>query len=117
MLTTLRFLHDAPQGPEPRGNVGHKGFFYHFLDMKTGLRAGDSELSTVDTALFLSGALFCQSYFDRDTDDEAEIRDLAETIYRRVDWQWAQVRAPAISHGWSPECGFLSTTGAATTRR
>jgi hypothetical protein len=107
VLTTLRFLHDAPQGPEPRGTVGHKGFFYHFLDMKTGLRAGDSELSTVDTALFLAGALFCQSYFDRHAADEAEIRKLAEAIYRRVDWQWAQVRAPAISHGWSPECGFL----------
>ena len=106
-LATLRFFAAAPQGPQPTGGAGHKGFFYHFLDMKTGLRAGDSELSTVDTALFLAGALYCQSYFGRDAADEAEIRKLAEAIYRRVDWQWAQVPAPAISHGWSPECGFL----------
>ena len=64
MLTTLRFFHGAPQGPASRGMTGHHGFFYHFLDMTTGERAGDLELSTVDTALFLSGALFCQSYFD-----------------------------------------------------
>jgi hypothetical protein len=107
VLTTLRFLYEAPQGPEPRGTIGYNGFFYHFLDMKTGLRAGDSELSTVDTALLLAGALFCQCYFGRDTAEEAEIRDLVERIYARVDWTWAQVRPPAIGHGWSPECGFL----------
>jgi hypothetical protein len=106
-LTTLRFFHDAPQGPSPGGMTGHHGFFYHFLDMTTGTRAGDSELSTIDTALFLSGALFCQSYFDGAHADEVQIRDLAERIYGRVDWRWAQVRPPAISHGWSPECGFL----------
>jgi hypothetical protein len=107
VLTTLRFFHDAPQGPSSSGMTGHHGFFYHFLDMKTGMRAGDSELSTVDTALFLSGVLFCQSYFDGTNADEVQIRDLAEKIYGRVDWRWAQVRPPAISHGWSPECGFL----------
>jgi hypothetical protein len=107
VLSTLRFFYEAPQGPEPRGTAGHRGFFYHFLDMKTGLRAGGSELSTVDTALFLAGALFCQSYFDRDDADERQIRELAEKIYARVDWRWAQVRPPAIGHGWAPECGFL----------
>ena len=107
VLATLRFFHDAPQGPAPSGMTGHNGFFYHFLDMTTGKRAGDSELSTVDTALFLSGALFCQSYFDGADADEMEIRDLAEKIYRRVDWRWVQICPPAISHGWSPECGFL----------
>ena len=108
VLTTLRFLYEAPQGPEPRGMTGYRGFYYHFLNLTTGHRSKDSELSTVDTALFLAGALFCQSYFDDPVDsDEAQIRDLAEKIYARVDWRWAQVRPPAISHGWSPECGFL----------
>lgn len=107
VLATLRFFHDAPQGDALAGMSGHKGFFYHFLDMETGERAGQSELSTVDTALFLAGALFCQSYFDGPHKKEAEIRRLAESIYTRVDWRWAQVRAPAICHGWSPECGFL----------
>ena len=107
VLATLRFLRNAPQGPEAIGVAGHKGFFYHFLDMKTGLRSGDSELSTVDTAILLAGALFCQSYFDRANPEEAEIRRLVDEIYRRVDWRWAQPNAPAISHGWSPEEGFL----------
>jgi hypothetical protein len=107
VLLTLRFLRDAPQGPQPRGVIGHKGFFYHFLDMDTGQRFQQTELSTVDTALLLAGVLFCQSYFDDDHPDEAAIRDLAEDLYARVDWRWAQPRPHAISHGWSPESGFL----------
>ena len=107
-LTTLRFLADAPQGPDARGVAGYHGFFYHFLDMKTGERFEESELSTVDTAILIAGALFCQSYFDRSDPEEVEIRRLADQIYRRVDWRWAQAHAPpAISLGWSPEEGFL----------
>ena len=71
------------------------------------LRFGTSELSTVDTALLLGGVLLAQTYFDRDTRSETEIRDLAEQIYGRVDWTWAQNRPPIISHGWRPETGFL----------
>ncbi|WP_224247859.1 glucoamylase family protein [Hyalangium gracile] len=107
-LTTLRFLHSAPQGPEPSGVSGHRGFFYHFLEMKTGHRFETNELSTVDTALLLGGVLFAQSYFDGDSPQEAEIRKLADELYRRVDWRWAQARPPAISHGWSPEAGFIA---------
>jgi hypothetical protein len=107
VLTTLRFLYRTPQGPEARGRSGYRGFYYHFLEMKTGTRAGYSELSTVDTALLMAGVLFCQSYFDRDDRDEQEIRLLAEVLYGRVDWQWAQVRYPSICHGWNPEDGFL----------
>jgi hypothetical protein len=107
VLTTLRFFSKARQSSDPRGAVGHRGFFYHFLDMKTGERFGDSELSTVDTAILLAGALFCQSYFDGADPEEVEIRALVDEIYRRVDWKWAQPKAPAISLGWSPEEGFL----------
>jgi len=107
VLTTLRFLARAPQGPEATGRSGHRGFFYHFLDMQTGVRFDDSELSTVDTALLLAGALFCQSYFDAAHPEEIEIRRRVEEIYRRVDWRWAQAKAPAITLGWSPEEGFL----------
>jgi hypothetical protein len=108
VLATLRFLRDAPQGPGARGTSGYRGFFYHFLDMKTGERYEDSELSTVDTAIMLAGALFCQSYFDGTDAAETEIRSLADELYRRVDWRWAQHRGAAISLGWSPEEGFLA---------
>lgn len=107
VLTTLRFLADAPQGPEPAGRTGYKGFFYHFLDMKTGTRFERVELSTIDTTLLLAGALFCQSYFNRDYPEEEEIRQLAETLYRRADWTWAKPDPPRVSMGWHPEKGFI----------
>src|SRR5262245_24491076 len=107
VLATLRFLAGARQGVEARGVTGHRGFFYHFVDMKTGERFEDSELSTVDTAILVAGALFCQSYFDGADPEEVEIRALVDTIYRRVDWRWAQPKGPAITLGWSPEDGFL----------
>ena len=61
----------------------------------------------MDTALLLAGALFCQSYFDRDDPQEAEVRALAESLFARADWRWAQVRPPMLAHGWDPEEGFL----------
>jgi hypothetical protein len=106
-LRTLRFLESMPQGPDETGMGGYKGFFYHFVHMHNGQRFGTSELSTVDTSLLLGGVLLSQSYFDRDTSAEREIRELAEKIYSRVDWQWAQNRPPTLSHGWRPESGFL----------
>jgi hypothetical protein len=106
---TLKFFSSLPQGPQAKGVAGHKGFFYHFLDMKSGLRFERCELSTVDTALLLAGALFCRDWFDGDAVQETEIRRLANALYARVDWTWAQTRGPSISHGWSPEGGFISS--------
>jgi hypothetical protein len=107
VLTTVRFLWDAPQGPQATGTAGYKGFFYHFLDMRTGTRIASRELSTVDTALLIAGTLFCRTYFDRSNAVEREIRELIDKIEARVDWTWAQPRAPAICHGWLPESGYL----------
>jgi len=84
----------------------HKGFYYHFLGMKSGRRFEKVELSTIDSTLLFAGALFCQSYFDRDDPAEKAIRDAAEELYARADWQWAQARPPAISMGWYPEKGL-----------
>jgi hypothetical protein len=107
VLTTARFFHDAPQGPQATGTAGYKGFFYRYLDMQTGTRVGPIELSTVDTAWLLCGMLFCRSYFNADNASEIEIRRLVDAIEARVEWPWMQVRAPAISHGWHPETGFI----------
>jgi hypothetical protein len=108
VLTTLRFFWTARQDTAAAGCTGYRGFFYHFLDPATGARFADVELSTIDTALLLAGALFCQSYFDRVDSDEAAIRALADSIYARADWQWTLVRPPMIVHGWDPENGFLA---------
>jgi len=105
-LTTLRFFWNSPQGPEPDA-TGYHGFYYHFLDMQTGRRAWRSELSTVDSGFLLAGALAAGIYFDADTSDELEIRTLADELYRRADWQWAQNGGETVTHGWKPESGFL----------
>jgi len=106
VLTTLRFFWNSPQGEEPDA-TGYQGFYYHFLDMKTGRRAQDCELSTIDTAFLLAGALAAGMYFDRDTPEEREIRTLADALYARADWRWAQNGGPKVTHGWKPGTGFL----------
>jgi hypothetical protein len=106
-LRTLRTLAKLPQGSAERGVSGYRGFYYHFLHMHNGERFGSSELSTIDTALLLGGVLLSQVYFDRDSRSEREIRELAERIYRRVEWTWAQNRPPVLALGWRPESGFL----------
>lgn len=105
--STLHFLWTAPQNTSRSAAAGYRGFFYHFLDPSTGRRFADVELSTQDTALLLAGVLFCQSYFDGPTAVEIDIRSLAESLYARADWRWAQVRPPLIGHGWDPERGHL----------
>jgi hypothetical protein len=105
-LATLRFFWNAPQGPM-RDATGHRGFFYHFLDVATGRRVWRSELSTIDTSILIAGALTAAAYFDRETDDEREVRSLADSLYRRADWRWAQNGGTTVSHGWKPETGFL----------
>jgi hypothetical protein len=107
VLATVRFFRTAPQGPDPAGMTGHKGFFYHFLDIESGVRHKDVELSSIDTSLLVAGMLFCRSYFDRSGAGETEIRRIVDEIYARIDWRWMQPRAPAICHGWTPEAGFL----------
>jgi hypothetical protein len=107
VLTTLRFLWNAPQDTAARGVTGYRGFFYHFLDPATGQRFENVELSTMDTALLMGGVLFCQSYFDRRNATEDGIRAVAESLYARADWRWAQIRPPAIAHGWRPGEGHL----------
>jgi hypothetical protein len=107
-LTTLRFFWRAPQSAQPTAVTGHNGFFYHFLDMQTGHRFGTVELSTIDTSLLLGGVLFAQSWFDQNNPVEAEIRALADSLYFRVNWPWAQARAPHVSMGWHPESGYIN---------
>ena len=104
---TLEFFWAARQDTARAGATGYQGFYYHFLDPETGARFEQVELSTVDTALLLAGALFCQTYFDGPAADEVRIGALTDSLYLRVDWQWASVRPPTIGHGWSPEAGFL----------
>jgi hypothetical protein len=105
-LATLRFFWNSRQGPEPDA-TGYHGFYYHFLDMQTGQRAWQCELSTVDSTILLAGALTAGAYFDAATTQEGEIRALADALYLRADWPWAQDGGATVTHGWKPESGFL----------
>ena len=105
-LTTLRFFGDSRQGSDADA-TGYKGFYYHFLDMKTGRRAWTCELSTIDTAFLLAGALTAGRYFTAETAEEREVRILSDTLFHRADWQWAQNGGALVTHGWTPESGFL----------
>src|SRR6188768_2696558 len=92
---TLRFV---------ANHVEHeRGWLYHFVDVKTGRRAWRSEASTIDTALFLQGAIQAREYLN-----DPEITDLVNRLYERVDWQWALNGGTTLSHGWLPEQGVIS---------
>ena len=105
-LAMLRFFSASPQGTAPDA-TGHQGFYYHFLDMSTGKRAGLCELSTVDSTFLFAGMLTAAAYFDHDDQDEQAVRTLADALYRRADWPWACNGAATVTHGWKPERGFL----------
>jgi hypothetical protein len=106
-LTTLRFFSASDQsGAE--ASTGCHGFYFHFLDVQTGLRAWQSELSSIDTALLIIGMLTAAAYFTAATPAETELRCLANALYERVDWNWAEHDDDAVALGWKPECGFLN---------
>ncbi len=107
-LATLRTFHDSPQGDTVTGTIGYRGWFYHFLDMNTALRAGTSELSSVDTAWLLAGVLYLRQYFDGSAPEEVSLRGLADDIFNGVDWAWMENGGDTLTMGWRPESGFLN---------
>ncbi len=94
--TTLRFFAETMEH--------QRGWFFHFVNVRTGTREWKSELSSIDTALLLAGVLTARRCFEAD----AEVVRHADAIYRRVDFQWMLAGHPTLlSHGWRPESGFL----------
>jgi hypothetical protein len=104
-LVTLNFLWSSPQGEQPDA-TGYRGFYYHFLDMKSGQRVWHSELSLIDTTLLLAGVLTASMYFIEDTPIENAIRERADAIYHRIDWEWARDGGATARQGWKPDSGF-----------
>jgi len=96
ILTTLRKFKDGPVQNE-------HGFFYHWLNMDTGQRYGSCEVSSIDTSLFLAGALFAGEYFKG-----TEIETIADELYRRADWVWMSDDGANkfVNMSWKPKSGF-----------
>ncbi len=96
VLRSLRFL--AEKMPH------HKGWFYHFVNMRTGERVWKSELSSIDTTLLLAGVLTARQYYKYDP----EIFRHATKIYERIDFPWMlNNHRSLLSMGWHPESGFI----------
>lgn len=106
VLATLRFFMTSSNGPQPEA-TGYRGFYYKYLDLNKGRRAKLSEISFLDSAILFAGMLASALYFDNKNTDESEIRELADELYIRADWQWALDGGDTVLHGWKPEHGFM----------
>ncbi len=104
-LRTLDFFATSRQGDDAQA-TGHEGFYYHFLDMQSGTRAYECELSTIDTAFLLAGMLVAAEYFDRTSTTETRIRSLAAQLLARADWAWTLDVNGEINQSWVPGEGF-----------
>jgi len=98
VLKTLKFF---------QSNVAQKnGFYYHFVNIRTGAPVWNSEVSSIDTAIFLAGALSAGEYFKG-----TEVELLANELYERVDWPWMLNGKTVLCMGWKPDIkennGFL----------
>lgn len=110
VLSTLKVLWQLPQGNQIENVSGYKGFFYHFLTLDKASRFKQVELSSIDTGLLMAGILACMSYFDlQDSQTETEIRTLADSLFKRVEWDWMMKANGAMSMGWHPEKGFIDS--------
>lgn len=105
-LVTLRFFATSAQGSGADA-TGYKGFYYHFLDLESGRRVWECELSPIDTSFLIAGVLTASAYFTSDNSTEAEIRTLARELCERIDWEWATNGKATVANGWKPEYGFL----------
>ncbi len=97
VLTTLNTFANG-------GVQGDHGFFYHFIDMETGERVWSSEISSINSALFIAGALTAGQYFTG-----TDVETLANQLYEQMDWQWMMSNGNMVSMGWKPDIGFLSS--------
>ena len=94
VVTTLIFLLNHVQQAN--------GFYYHFIDINTGLRVRRSEVSPIDTTILLCGILTASAYFH-----DPRISQLAATIYRRINWRWMLNGGTTFAMGWTPEYQFI----------
>jgi hypothetical protein len=82
-----------------REHLSHRGVFYHFIDTRGSSARPGSEISIIDTALFISGVYVARRYFAEDP----EIAELAGLLIGAVDWQWFFDASQGLYHmAWSP---------------
>lgn len=101
-LTALLTVHD-----------GHEGWFYHFVDWKTGKRAWNCELSSIDTSILLAGAWVAREYWK-----DATVTKGVDQLTKRINWEFMMADTKGnhphefFNMGWTPEKGFIDATWA-----
>ena len=110
-LNLFRFLLNSEQSTNDNA-TGYQGFYYHFLDMKTGKRIWNCELSSIDTGLLLAGFRFAKQFYCLNNPIENEIRYLADALTKRINWSFFEIKTEGpykhtISLGWDKN-GFNS---------
>ncbi len=87
---------------------GHRGWYYHFVNWKTGKREWNSEVSSIDSGLLFAGVILADTGFA-----DPEFSRLSKQLLAKVDWAWMMTdggtkpKSLTFSHGWKPEQGFL----------
>ncbi len=80
---------------------GKNGFYYHFVNIQTGKREWNCEISIIDTAIFICGAILVGEYF------KGSVKQKAEELYKRINWKWYQNKENNYFYmGYKPETGF-----------
>lgn len=105
VLKELRFLSEKAQR--------FHGAFPHFINGETGkvipFSRYDDGADIVETAFLMEGVLFAREYFSGADADETEIRNLADGLWRDVEWDWFVMKSspsPAMIWHWSPHYGW-----------
>jgi len=109
-LNLFNFLLNSEQSEKPDA-TGYKGLYYHFVDMQTGKRMWNCELSTIDTGLLLAGIRFAVQYYSSDNCKDVMIRKIGDSLTHRIDWNFVVVSGReklnnTIAMSWDPENGI-----------
>jgi len=77
------------------------GFYYHFLNIENGTREWNCEISIIDTAIFICGALTAGEYFG------GIVKEKADFLYKKINWEWYQNKDSNYFYmGYTSESGF-----------
>ena len=112
-LKTLRYFANSIQSDTDSLAIGYKGFFYHFIGMESGKRQWNCELSSIDTGILMMGVVFVRNYYNQNSADEKEIRELSDKLLGRLDWSVFYMDEKSkqpftISMAWDPEKGITN---------
>lgn len=78
-----------------------EGFYFHFVNIATGKRAWESEVSSIDSSILFMGVLTAGQYFGGD------VQAKAEEIYDGVNWPWfLDPERNMFYMAYRPEKGF-----------